>query len=330
MPSLELVIAGVMLVALIVYALFGGADYGGGVWDLFARGPRMRQQRELIAHAIGPVWEANHVWLILIVVLLFSSFPLAFAEISTALNIPLTAMLIGIVLRGSAFTFRSYGGQGDAAQRRWSRVFSISSTITPVVLGVVVGAITTDRVRIEGGGFEARFVRPWLGTFQFSVGLFALALFAFLAAVYLAVEAESEELKEDFRRRGLGAAIAVGVMALTTFLLAGAAAPAVSEALGRSGVALPVHAATGVAAVTAIWALWTRRYQLPRAAAVAQVTLIVVGWGLAQYPNLVQPDLSIHAAAAPQITLKFVAGALAAGAFLLFPSLYYMFRVFKR
>ena len=330
MPSLEVALAGVMLVSLVVYALFGGADYGGGVWDLFARGPRARAQRELIAHAIGPVWEANHVWLILIVVLLFSCFPAAFVEISTALHIPLTLMLIGVVLRGSAFTFRTYDVHDDKTERRWSRVFSISSTITPVLLGVILGAITTDRLRAAGGGFEERFVRPWLGTFQFAVGLLALALFAFLAAVYLTVEAESEDVREDFRRRALGAAAAVGVMALATFLLSAAAAPAVSDMLLASGWAIPLHAATGAAAVTAIWALWARRYRVARAAAVAQVALIVVGWGVAQYPNLIQPDLTISAAAAPAVTLRFVAGALAAGAVLLFPSLYYMFRVFKR
>ena len=126
MPSLEVIVAGLMLVALIFYALLAGADFGGGVWDLLATGPRAERQRALIADAIGPIWEANHVWLILVVVILFTAFPPAFAAIMTALHIPLTLMLIGIVLRGAAFTFRTYDTQDNDVQRRWSRVFAIA------------------------------------------------------------------------------------------------------------------------------------------------------------------------------------------------------------
>ena len=124
-------LAGIILIALTAYVLMGGADFGGGVWDLLASGSRKARQRDLIAHAIGPVWEANHVWLILAVVLLFTCFPSAFARIAIALHVPLTLMLIGIVLRGSAFVFRSYGGGGG-------RVFAVASLVTPVLLGVAV------------------------------------------------------------------------------------------------------------------------------------------------------------------------------------------------
>ena len=123
---LETIVAGIMLVSLIFYALLAGADYGGGVWDLFAFGTRAKQRRELIAKAISPVWEANHVWLILVIVILFTAFPLAFATVATALHIPLTLMLIGIVLRGTAFTFRTYDSKRDNVQRRWSLLFSIA------------------------------------------------------------------------------------------------------------------------------------------------------------------------------------------------------------
>src|SRR5438445_10427669 len=127
-----------MLVALIIYALLGGADYGGGVWDLFAFGRRATAQRALIAEAIGPVWEANHVWLILVIVILFAAFPPAFAAISIALHIPITLLLIGIVLRGTTFTFRAHEAQSGDVQRRWSLLFSITSIITPVLLGIVI------------------------------------------------------------------------------------------------------------------------------------------------------------------------------------------------
>src|SRR5437868_5372604 len=140
-----------MAVALTFYALLGGADYGGGIWDLFARGPRKRQQRELIADAIGPIWEANHVWLILVVVILFTGFPPAYAAVATALNVPLTVMLICLVLRGSAFAFQSHEAREDAARSTWGRVFAVASLVTPLLLGITLGAIASGRIRIAGG-----------------------------------------------------------------------------------------------------------------------------------------------------------------------------------
>jgi|SRR5262245_25255206 len=329
MLSIDVLIAGAMMVSLTFYALLGGADFGGGVWDLFASGPRMRAQRELIAEAIGPVWEANHVWLILVVVLLFTAFPPAFAAIATALHIPLTLMLIGVVLRGSAFTFRSYDKRTDDVQRRWGRVFSIASLITPVLLGVTVGAISSGGIRNEYSDFAAAFVSPWLAPFPFAVGFFALALFAFLAAVYLTVEARDEALRGDFRLRALSSAVAVGVMALVVFLLSGAGAPMIRHWLTRSWWTWPLQIFTAAFAAGAIYALWTRRFRMARFCAVAQTTLILWGWGAAQYPYLVTPDMTIYNSAAPAITLRLVWWALLAGSVFLFPSLYYLFRVFK-
>jgi cytochrome bd ubiquinol oxidase subunit II len=330
MLSIDMLIAGAMMVSLTFYALLGGADFGGGVWDMFASGPRKQAQRELIAEAIGPVWEANHVWLILAVVLLFTAFPTAFAAIATALHIPLTLMLMGIVLRGSAFTFRSYDKRTDDAQRRWGRIFSMTSLVTPVLLGVVVGAISSGRVGSEYSDFAAAFMAPWLAPFPFAVGLFALALFAFLAAVYLTVEARDEALREDFRMRALASAVAVGVMALVVFLLSGSGAPLIRHWLTRSWWTWPLQIATAVFAVCAIYALWARRFRMARFCAAAQAALILWGWGAAHYPYLVAPDLTIYNSAAPAITLRLVWWALLAGSVLLFPSLYYLFRVFKR
>lgn len=209
MPPLEVWVAAVTLASLTIYVLGGGADFGGGVWDLFARGPRARQQRDTIADAIGPIWEANHVWLILVVVLLFFAFPMAFAAIATALHVPLTLMLIGIVLRGSAFTFRTYDDRSDRAQRRWGRTFAMASVVTPVMLGVCVGAIASGEIRVEpeSGRVATDFISAWLRPFPFAIGFFTLALFAFLAAVYLTLETRDPELRDDFRRRALAAAV---------------------------------------------------------------------------------------------------------------------------
>jgi cytochrome d ubiquinol oxidase subunit II len=323
----EIVIAGIMVGALVLYALLGGADYGGGVWDLFATGPRAGEQRRLIADAIAPVWEANHVWLILVLVVLFTAFPPAFAAIGTALHIPLTLMLFGVVLRGTAFTFRHYDDQHDRVQRRWGLIFSIASIITPILLGDVVGAVASGTIRApEAGG---SFIRPWLAPFPMATGLLALALFAFLAAVYLTVEADDAALADDFRRRGIVAGLAVFATAALALLLARHGAPLVWEHLVRGRWALPLQLATAIAAVGAFVTLWLRRYRPARFLAAAQVTLILGGWATAQYPWLVVPEHTIASSAAPDSVLRPLLMALGVGALVLAPSIYYLMRVFK-
>src|SRR5262249_30432985 len=146
----------------------------------------------LIAHAIGPVWEANHVWLIIVVVLLFTGFPTAFAAIMTALHVPLSLMLVGVVLRGSAFTFRAYDNS-EVGKRRWSRAFAIPSVATPILLGTVIGAIASGRIRSHPDGVVPLF-STWVRPFPLTVGLFALAIFAYLAAVYLTLETDDPDL----------------------------------------------------------------------------------------------------------------------------------------
>jgi cytochrome d ubiquinol oxidase subunit II len=324
------ILAAVLALSLNAYVLFGGADFGGGVWDLLASGPRRDRQREVIARAIGPIWEANHVWLILAIVLTFTCFAPVYARLGTVLHIPLTLMLVGIVLRGSAFTFRTYDTRGDAAQRRWGRVFASASVITPVLLGVSIGAIASGRVRpVDSGGFVSQFVQPWLTPFALSVGLLALALFAFLAAVFLTMETHEPELCEDFRRRALGAGVAVFFASALVLLLSPNAAPLVRTGLMASSWALPLHLATGVSAVVVLAALWFRRFRLARLAVGLQVSLIFWGWALAQYPLLVPSDLTIANSAAPYSTLRLVLIALGVGGAVLLPSLWYLFQVFK-
>lgn len=330
-PTLADLLGLVLAASLNAYVLFGGADFGGGVWDLLASGPRRRRQREVIAHAIGPIWEANHVWLILAIVLTFTCFPPVFARLGIVLHIPLTLMLVGIVLRGSAFTFRSYDDEHDAAQLRWGRIFSSASVVTPLLLGINIGAVAAGRVgRPLEGGFVERFVDPWWNPFAVSVGLLTLALFAFLAAVFLTMESHDTDLTEDFRRRAIGAGIAVFLAAGLVLLLSlGGEAPLMTEGLLGSAWAIPLHLATGISAITVLAALWYRRYRLARAAVAIQVSLIFWGWALAQYPYLLPPDFSVQSSAAPPVTLRLAAIALAIGGLVLLPSLFYLFRIFK-
>jgi cytochrome bd ubiquinol oxidase subunit II len=332
MPELTLpeLVAFLLALSLNAYVLLGGADFGGGVWDLLARGPRRARQREVIAHAIGPIWEANHVWLILAIVLAFTCFSPVFARIMTVLHIPISLMLIGIVLRGSAFTFRTYDDEHDAAQRRWGRIFSGASLLTPLLLGVCIGAVASGRVVAPTrGSFAERFVDPWLTPFALGVGLLTVALFAFLAAVFLTLETRDRELVEDFRRNALGAGVAVFLTAGLVLLLSYRGAPLMTAGLVTSRWALPLHLATGASAVAVFLALWSRRFALARVLAGLQVSCIFWGWTASQYPYLVPPDLTIKATAAPEITLRITLWALAGGTLVLAPSLIYLFRVFK-
>ena len=328
------VIAGILILALNAYVLTGGADYGGGVWDLLASGPRRADQRELVASSIAPIWEANHVWLIVVVVMLFTAFPRAFGTLGVVMHIPLTLMLIGIVLRGSAFVFRSYGSRQRRDARRWGLAFAIASVVTPILLGMVVGALASGDVgqaatRVGAGSFPEVFIRPWLAPFPVVVGFFALALFAFLAAVYLTIEARDPALREDFRRRALLAAAAVFALAAIALGLSMGAAPRVAAGVVTAPWSILLQVLTGVAALTAIAALWLRRYRLARLAAGAQVSFILWGWALAQFPFVIPTTLTIRQAAAPRITLELLAAGLAGGAVILLPSLRYLFRMFK-
>ena len=318
----------VILAALVAYALLAGADFGGGIWDLLAAGPRKGEQRALVEHAIGPIWEANHVWLILVVVVLFTGFPLAFAAVSTTLFTPLVLLLVGIVLRGAAFTFRAYDDRGDRVQARWGLVFSGSSVLAPLLLGIIVGALASGRLRVAPDGTPLSAPLAALSPFTAATGLFACALFAFLAATYLAVEAGGA-LRDDFRARALVGGVAVFITAVVAAALSWSEAPVVFHGLTGRRWSLPLHAATAVAAMGAFAALLGRHFRLARLAAAAQAALIVLGWGASQYPYLVVPDVTLASASGPRATQVALLVALAAGALTLFPSLYLLFRVFK-
>lgn len=316
--TLELAAAGAMLVALVIYALTGGADFGGGIWDLLASGPRAAAQRRAIERAIAPVWEANHVWLIFVVVVLFTAFPPAFARLGTDLHVPLTLMLVGIVLRGSAFVFRQYGGGSHNVA--WGRIFAIASILAPLMLGCVLGTMTT--------GHE------WWRPLPLLVGLLALAAFAFLAAVYLTREVSTDaaadpDLRDDFAHRARLAAIAVAIIAIVAALVAHASETRFGARLLGSPWSIPL-ALVAALALGGTVALLRRSPLLARMCAIAFVGMLVLGWGLAQYPVLIAPDLTVANAAAPHATLRALMPIVVGGALVLAPSLWWMLRVFKR
>ncbi|MFI5337834.1 MAG: cytochrome d ubiquinol oxidase subunit II, partial [Opitutales bacterium] len=256
---LTLAVTLVLLLSLILYALLGGADFGGGIWDLLASGPRASRQRQAIAAALAPIWEANHVWLILVVVLLFTGFPAGFAAMMTALSLPLTVMLFGIVLRGSAFMFRHHDSSPDPGPRGWTLVFGLSCLLTPFCQGVILGALATGRIRVAQGRVTTGCFAGWLTPFALACGLFALGLFAFLAATYLTLDTRSQpELQKDFRARALWSGLSLGPVAGLVLFTARQDAPVIFSAWTSWWAPLLVGA-TGCCAIGALLALWWRR-----------------------------------------------------------------------
>jgi cytochrome d ubiquinol oxidase subunit II len=237
--------------------------------------------------------------------------------------------MVGIVMRGSSFIFRAYHTSEYKTQRRWGLIFAIASTFTPVCLGVVVGAISSGRVVVKNGVSENGFLASWLGVFPLMVGLFALSLFVFLAAVYLAVEASEPELQEDFRRRAFLSGAAVAVMALGTFFAAKEGAPDIYAGLLQPSLVWIVQGATAFFAIAAFGALLLRKFKVAQVAAAFQTGLILWGWGLSQSPFFLRGNLTIADAAAPPQILWALIGATGAGLLLLFPSLWYLLRLFK-
>ncbi|GAC1571090.1 MAG: cytochrome d ubiquinol oxidase subunit II [Candidatus Elarobacter sp.] len=306
----------VALVAVALYAVFGGADFGGGVWDLLASGPRRDAQRDAISNAIGPVWEANHVWLIFALVVLFTCFPLAFADIGTGLNAALTLALVGIVLRGAAFVFRNYASDAVALARTWTVVFGAASIVAPFFLGDAAGALATGRY-------------AWTSPFALSVGVFAVALCAQIAAVFLLHEVDDRALRDDFRRRAVRATLAVWLLGIVPALLARSAEPALFAALTAPQARIAIVAAM-LLGVVVIVLVARHRDTFARVAVGAEVVAVLAGWFGAQAPSLVPGRLTFEQAAASPAMIQAFLVVAAGGAVVLIPSLVLLFAVFKR
>lgn len=327
--NVNVILAGVMLVALVIYSLLAGADYGAGFWDLMCSGPRRQDQRDLIAEAIEPVWETNHIWLILIVVLMFGGFPVAFSAISLGLAVPLFFILLGIVLRGSSYVFRAYFTGSIRTQLYWGKVFSISSSLTPLFLGIVIGSISSDAVLVNDGVSENGFFRTWFQPFPLVVGVLSLSLFAYLSACYLTIETDDPALQDDFRNRALFSGFVSLMAAFATFIVAGNSAQGIREGLSRAPYVWLIEVGAAIAALVAFQALWSRSYVRARVAAAVQVALILFGWGVAQYPYFVRPELTIFNSASPTNVVSDLVIAVAVGAIVLIPALGVLFMIFK-
>ena len=327
--TLAEVVLSIMFVGLIAYGLFGGADFGAGIWDLLAGGTRRgAPQRDLIERSIAPVWEANHVWLIFVLVVLWTAFSGAFAAVVSTLYIPLTLAAFGMIARGAAFAFRK--SITTLPMRRFlGASFAFSSLVTPFFLGAVVGGVASGRV--PPGIAAGDVLSSWLNPTSVLGGILAVLVCAYLAAVFLCADARregAEDLAEQFRLRALGTAVVTGAVGIAGLFVLRSDAPELFD--GLTGQALPVVLVSVLAGVTAIGLLAGRRYAPARVASGLAVAAILVGWALAQYPYVLVPELTIEEAARGRATMTAMLVALVAGAVVLVPALGYLYVLFQR
>jgi cytochrome d ubiquinol oxidase subunit II len=321
-------IAGVLWLALTAYAVLAGADFGGGVWDLFASGPRAHEQRNAVAGAMGPVWEANHVWLIFMITGLFTAFPVTFGVLALALYIPFTIAMTGIVLRGASFAFRAHGAEAVGPTSPWGVIFGVASIVTPFFLGTAAAAVASGSIHAPGGHLASGYFDGWTTPLAVVIGLFALSICAYLAATYLMVENEDRPaLLADFRRRAIAAALVSGLFALLAVAVSFADGSRLLQSL--TGRGLPLFVLALLNGPLALWAVWRSRPRIARVAVIGQVVLVLWAWAIGQWPYLVPPDLTVSTTAAPAATLMGMLIVIAAGGVLLLPSLWLLFRVFK-
>ncbi|MFG2074732.1 cytochrome d ubiquinol oxidase subunit II [Nonomuraea maritima] len=319
-----------ILAGLAAYTVLAGADFGAGLWTLFAgRGEAGHSAiRHHARHAMGPVWEANHVWLIFVLVVCWTAYPVAFGSITSTLAVPLFVAAVGIILRGFAYALRGQI-EGAVGERAIEYLFAVSSMLTPFALGTVAGGIASGRVPV--GNAAGDLVTSWLNPTSILIGGLAVAAGGYLAAVYLAADARrvgSWALERDFRTRALVAGCCAGAFALAGLIVVRFDAPSLFAGLTSGGGNVMV-AISGAAGVATLMLVWRERFGLARASAALAVAAIVAGWALAQSPLLL-PGLTVQQAAAGRSTLLAVIVAVAGGAIVLLPSLVLLFRLFLR
>jgi cytochrome d ubiquinol oxidase subunit II len=319
--------AALALVALIGYVVLGGADFGGGFWDLTAGGAeRGAPVRAMIKRSMSPVWEANHVWLIFLLVILWTAFPEGFGSIMSTLAVPIFLAGVGIVLRGGAFALK-----GEAATifeaRSLGATFALSSVLVPFFFGAAAGGIAAGNVPVGNASGDA--FTSWTGPTSILVGLLAVATGAHLAAVFLGADslrAERPELVRAFRTRALASGVGAGALAIAGLLVVRSDAPDLYDGL-TSGLGLACVLASALAGLATLALEWSERFELARYTVAAAVTTIVVGWAAAQEPYLLPPELTVTEAAAPDATLTALLVSSVLGMLLLIPALIWLFRL---
>ena len=321
--DLPLVLA---LIGLAFYMVLAGADFGAGFWQLTAgKGKQADEIRDHAYHAMAPVWEANHVWLIFVLTVVWTAYPIAFGSIASTLSIPLFIAGIGIVLRGGAYALRA-GTATAREQRGVDSVFAVSSILTPFALGTVIGALASEQVHVGNPG--GSLVASWLNPTSITIGALAVASSAYLAAVFLSGDAAREgrhALADRFRARALAAGLAAGAVAMAGLVVLHFDAERIFRRL-TEGVGLPALIVSLTSGIATLLLVWHRRYEPARYTAALAVAATIAGWAVAQNPVFLQ-GLTVRQAAAGHDVLVAVVVATLAGALLLFPSLVLLFRL---
>ena len=327
--ALEELVVAVLLAAITAYAILGGADFGAGFWDLTAGGPdRGARLRGMVKRSMGPVWEANHVWLIFVLVVFWTGFPSAFAAVMQTLYVPFFLAAVGLIFRGAAFALR-----GEAATISEARVlgatFALASVLIPFCLGAAIGAIASGQVSADGDGDSWS---SWTGPVSIFIGLLAVVSGAYISAVFLAGDAKRADLPDlvaAFRRRALGSAVVAGALALGGLAVVRAEARPLYDGL-TSRPGLIFVAASALAGGATLALLWRARYELARYTSAAAVGAIVIGWAVAQRPDFLPGQLTFSEAAATDPTLQALIIVTAIAVLVVGPSLYVLFRLVLR
>ena len=321
---------GLIVLGITAYAVLGGADFGAGFWDLTAGGDaRGGRVRGMVQRSMSPVWEANHVWLIFLLVITWTAFPVAFGSIFSTLSLPLFLAALGIISRGAAFAMR-----GQAATIREARtlgaVFALSSVFVPFFLGAALGGVASGRVPV--GNEAGDLIDSWVNPTSLAIGALGILTGAYLAAVYLAadsVRAEQPDLAEAFRARALGAGVLTGAVAIGSLLVVRSDARPLFDGL-TSGAGLVAVLASALAGAVTLALVTTRRYGPARFTAAAAVGAVTVGWALAQDPYLLPGELTLDAGAASDTVLAALVTSVGIGMLILVPSLLYLYRLVLR
>ncbi|UKJ05983.1 cytochrome d ubiquinol oxidase subunit II [Solitalea lacus] len=320
--------------SILLYLLLGGADFGAGIIELFSSEVTKNKTRQLTYRAIGPIWEANHMWLIITIVILFVGFPVVYSTLSVHLHIPLLVMLFGIIARGTAFVFRHYDAVKDDMQKVYNLIFVYSSFITPFFLGIIAGSLIGGKINLQATTFQDAFIAPWFNLFSISVGLFTVCICGFLAAVYLIGEAQNQEDIKIFIRK------AKRMNILT--VLAGALVFVIAEVDGiplyRGLLTNKISLLAIIAASISLFFLWdyllkNKAKNIVRILSGFQITMILFAVGYEYFPAFIMLSdgnyITLIEDTAPQSTLSALAWALIIGSVFILPALFYLYYSFQ-
>lgn len=323
-----------LCLSILLYFLLGGADFGAGIIELFTSEANKHKTRQTMYQAIGPIWEANHMWLIIAIVILFVGFPVIYSTMSVYLHIPLVVMLLGIIARGTAFVFRHYDAIHDDMQKIYNRIFVYSSFVTPLFLGIIAASAVAGRIDPSATTFAAAYIFSWLSTFSVSVGLFTVALCGFLAAIYLIGEADSEPDRKRFIRKALYMNAAAFLCGALVFFAAQYEQVPLSKWVFANPVGLTAVIAASLSLVLLWYLLIRGKTRILRVLAGFQVTMILLAISFAHFPNFLilkgGQKLSLLHLQAPAKTMEALGVALLIGSLLILPSLFYLFWSFSK